>query len=592
MAIREEHDFLSENERAFLFDAIHNRPHVRADGRELMQQRKVRAVTPRSNACGRTQVVGHKCADASTVLTLDDSWRSCVCRSACSSGEQRSRLRQKCSSVARGTAAVLIVFRVACPPDSALAAASVRSTHARLVNRCCSVIAIVHGEIVPPFPDRPTEGFLHFNVELSPMASQNFEVGRPSPMAVELARIVDRGIRECRALDTEALAIVAGEKVWAITCTIHVVDHGGNLIDCVSLAAIAAMMHYRRPEVSVQNNATVVYNIDEHAAVPLSLHHIPISISFCFIERRDSAGVDDDAGPIIFMDPTDREERITDGSMTFTFNSFRELCAVHKIGGAAISTTDVLQCANVAAARVSELTELLKSEAEKADKIAIDQRRAFLRGRDFADVSSLSAADDATRQLHRTQVDLGAMTDFGTLHAPIALRDDPSAEETDAKVTSMAELLESLETAAESAEPDATPSTSGLAMSDDDARDEFQKLSASLSLRALVAGAKTAAAPTSAPDASATESTTASKAKKTKTTTTTTKKKVEESDSEEESVVVQSEFDHAAAAPAVTPAAPTKAAKPAKKPKKKAASSDDDSEEEDLSAAIKRKPRK
>lgn len=42
MAIREEHDFLSENERAFLFSAIHDRPHVRADGRELMQQRKVR----------------------------------------------------------------------------------------------------------------------------------------------------------------------------------------------------------------------------------------------------------------------------------------------------------------------------------------------------------------------------------------------------------------------------------------------------------------------------------------------------------------------------------------------------------------------
>jgi exosome complex RNA-binding protein Rrp42 (RNase PH superfamily) len=316
----------------------------------------------------------------------------------------------------------------------------------------------VHGEIVPPFPDRPTEGFLHFNVELSPMASQNFEVGRPSPMAVELARIVDRGIRECRALDTEALAIIAGEKVWAITCNIHVVDHGGNLIDCVSLAAIAAMMHYRRPEISVQKNSTIVYNIDEHAAVPLSLHHIPISISFCFIESRDQGE------PIIFMDPTDREERITDGSMTFTFNSFRELCAVHKIGGAAISTTEVLRCANVAAARVSELTEILKEEAEKADKIAIDQRRAFLRGRDFADVSSLSAPSAATQ--NRIEVDLGEMTDFKTLHAPIALRDDPTQEENNAKVTSMAQLLESLEVAAGITETEAAPSaSSGFEMS-------------------------------------------------------------------------------------------------------------------------------
>lgn len=43
MAIREERDFLSENERQFLFDCLHDAPHVRADGRELMQQRKVRA---------------------------------------------------------------------------------------------------------------------------------------------------------------------------------------------------------------------------------------------------------------------------------------------------------------------------------------------------------------------------------------------------------------------------------------------------------------------------------------------------------------------------------------------------------------------
>jgi exosome complex RNA-binding protein Rrp42 (RNase PH superfamily) len=41
MAIREEHDFLSENERKFLFDCIQNKPYIRADGRELMQQRKV-----------------------------------------------------------------------------------------------------------------------------------------------------------------------------------------------------------------------------------------------------------------------------------------------------------------------------------------------------------------------------------------------------------------------------------------------------------------------------------------------------------------------------------------------------------------------
>lgn len=472
-----------------------------------------------------------------------------------------------------------------------------------------SVIGNVHGEIVPPFPDRPTEGFLQFNVELSPMASQNFEVcasfpsstffvaklfldelcandfvgtqvGRPTPMAVELARIVERGIRECRALDTEALAIVAGEKVWSITCDVHVVDHGGNLIDCVSLAAIAALMHFRRPEVSVGNGSAAsdksatVYSMDDHAAVPLSLHHIPISISFCFIQPKSG-----DAEPIIFMDPTDREERITDGRMTFTFNSFRELCAVHKIGGAAISTSDVLRCANVAAARVQELTDFLKAEAEKADQEAIQKRRAMLRGRDFADVSSLST-DTKT---NRTEVDLGAMTDFGTLHAPIALRDDPTREETDAKVTSMAELLESLESAAEMTGNEPESSKPGLELSVQ-AREEFEKLTASLGggIRALVGNKPTKASEEPATTSNRTDARTKSKP---------SKKAAVDSDSEEEGVVVQSEFvgePKPAAEEVKKPA--KKASKKSKK--KKVESSEDEDEEEDLTAAVKRKGRK
>lgn len=57
MAIREEHDFLSESERAFLLDTVLRRPHVRADGRELMQQRKVRLLW-RGSVRGRIGLVG------------------------------------------------------------------------------------------------------------------------------------------------------------------------------------------------------------------------------------------------------------------------------------------------------------------------------------------------------------------------------------------------------------------------------------------------------------------------------------------------------------------------------------------------------
>lgn len=67
--------------------------------------------------------------------------------------------------------------------------------------------------VAKPFPDRPTEGFITFNTELSQMAAPSFEPGRPSELAIEVGRAVERGLRESRAIETEGLCIVAGEKV-------------------------------------------------------------------------------------------------------------------------------------------------------------------------------------------------------------------------------------------------------------------------------------------------------------------------------------------------------------------------------------------
>ena len=54
---------------------------------------------------------------------------------------------------------------------------------------------------------------MHFNVELSPMASPSFEVGRPSSVATVITRTLERCVKESRAVDTESLCIIAGQKV-------------------------------------------------------------------------------------------------------------------------------------------------------------------------------------------------------------------------------------------------------------------------------------------------------------------------------------------------------------------------------------------
>ena len=94
-------------------------------------------------------------------------------------------------------------------------------------------------KIIPgsPFPDTPRSGVLTTGAELIPMAHQSFESGPPGEDAIELARVVDRGIRESGMVDVEKLCIVPGEEVWMCFVDIYALDYDGNLFDAHNLHA-------------------------------------------------------------------------------------------------------------------------------------------------------------------------------------------------------------------------------------------------------------------------------------------------------------------------------------------------------------------
>jgi len=89
------------------------------------------------------------------------------------------------------------------------------------------VMSFVSAELVQPYKDRPNEGTLSIFTEFSPMADPSFEPGRPGESAVELGRIIDRGLRESRAIDTESLCVLSAKLVWAIRIEIHILDNSG-----------------------------------------------------------------------------------------------------------------------------------------------------------------------------------------------------------------------------------------------------------------------------------------------------------------------------------------------------------------------------
>jgi exosome complex component RRP42 len=134
------------------------------------------------------------------------------------------------------------------------------------------VIAGVKFKVGAPYADNPNEGTLITTVELLPLSSPDYLPGPPKEGAIELARIIDRGVRESKMIDMKKLCIKKGELVWTIFLDIYSINDDGNLIDAAALAALAALKSAVLPKLK---DDEVVYG--ELTKTKLPLDTLPIT---------------------------------------------------------------------------------------------------------------------------------------------------------------------------------------------------------------------------------------------------------------------------------------------------------------------------
>lgn len=219
------------------------------------------------------------------------------------------------------------------------------------------VLGFVSSQLVQPYRDRPNEGTLSIYTEFSPMADPSFEAGRPGEFAIELGRVVDRGLRESRAVDTESLCVVAGKLVWAIRIDLHIIDNGGNLVDAANIAALAALSTFRRPECTLggeDGEEVIVHPLEVREPLPLIIHHLPVAITFAFVGKDN----------IVVVDPTHYEEAVMGGRMTATLNANGDVCAIQKAGGEGVLPSVIMQCLRIASVKATDITSKIKNAVE------------------------------------------------------------------------------------------------------------------------------------------------------------------------------------------------------------------------------------
>lgn len=202
------------------------------------------------------------------------------------------------------------------------------------------VIVGIKPTIGEPFPDTPDVGVLMTNCELLPMADPTFEPGPPSPESVELARVVDRGIRESEMVDLKKLCIEEGKKVWMLFIDLHVIDNCGNLFDTANLAVNAALQDCKIPKASYVNDEVII-NKEEMMDVPL-VHKVSLST---FVKVGDN----------IVVDPSLEEESVLDARISIGSTEEGNICSMQKGGDATLSKEEILNCVHIALDKNKEL---------------------------------------------------------------------------------------------------------------------------------------------------------------------------------------------------------------------------------------------
>jgi exosome complex component RRP42 len=194
-----------------------------------------------------------------------------------------------------------------------------------------------------PFLDTPNEGVLTVNAELVPLASPGFEPGPPDESSIELARIVDRGIRESKVIDVGKLCIEPGKKVFVVFVDVYVLNHDGNLIDASALATMAALLNTKMSKYEVEDGEVKI----KPGYEPLPIEKHPVTVTCAKI------------GDKLVVDPWLEEEQVMDARISMAIDDDENICAIQKGGGGYFEPKQVLEAARIAEEKAKQIRKKL-----------------------------------------------------------------------------------------------------------------------------------------------------------------------------------------------------------------------------------------
>jgi len=213
-----------------------------------------------------------------------------------------------------------------------------------------SVVAGVKVLVGDPYADSPDEGVTMVTAEMSPIASPLFELGPPKEDAIELARIVDRGVRESETVDAKMLCIEEGKKVYTVFADVYPLEYDGNLIDASSIAVNTALLTTKFPEMKMENDELV----ETGKLISLPIKNMAIEHTVTKIGKH------------LVLDPILKEEFVQDCRLTMAVDRKDNFTALQKGGGMGAMSLDLVdQAMDMALNRAEDIRKII-NDAVKA----------------------------------------------------------------------------------------------------------------------------------------------------------------------------------------------------------------------------------
>ncbi|MDT7875647.1 MAG: exosome complex protein Rrp42 [Sulfolobaceae archaeon] len=208
------------------------------------------------------------------------------------------------------------------------------------------VLAGVKLEEGEPFEDMPNQGNLIVNVELLPLAYETFEPGPPDENAIEIARVVDRSLRDSKAVDLSRLVIIPGKKVWNVWVDVYVFDYGGNVLDVCTLASVAALYNTRLPKVEVEGENVKIIKEEKTDITPIVQPVVTVTVG--------------KIGKYLIVDPNITEESILDAKVSFSYTREGRIVGMQKGVNGSLTLQEIDAMENLARTASQILFDELK----------------------------------------------------------------------------------------------------------------------------------------------------------------------------------------------------------------------------------------